>query len=568
MMKMTLPYRRFFSLLGLALVAGILVISSVNDSRSRIATAEKLMLSQGRAIADIVAESSLHGIAAYNEFETEVSSRLINNALWVARVDSTHGLKTATLVELVQVMDLQRILVFDSAGKVEVSSHQAPAAGREMGNIPLEYLQPLLDGRQQSCSFGFRSAKRGGQKRFAAGVSRAGGGAIVVNIGAEIMTKVLMEVGPGHLIKSLGEGQGVKYVALQDENGIQASSTTEIGFYPPSVDPALKPLIEGEPYATRAFNSELGEIFEVNRVIKQSNGSDVLLRVGLDGSLLQQLRDDINRRTKMRGFIFLGSLILASSLMLAWQRQAVLDKEVIKIGKELQAKEEEARRAGKLVAMGTLAAGVAHQIRNPLNSIHMIAQMMRRRPDLPEKMEDQVGHIRDESSRIENIVQQFLEFAKPREPLMETVDLAELVSGAVSVQSSVHENDGIEVRISTEPVTAVLDRSFMIEVLENLMRNAAEALEGQGIIEITLRNSSDGAEIVVADNGPGIDAANRERIFDLYFTTRRQGTGLGLSLTAQMVSAMGGHLVLDHEPGVDGRGARFVIQLPKQRSQT
>ncbi len=108
----------------------------------------------------------------------------------------------------------------------------------------------------------------------------------------------------------------------------------------------------------------------------------------------------------------------------------------------------------------------------------------------------------------------------------------------------------------------------MIEVLENLMRNAADALEGQGIIEITLQNSTDGVEIIVADNGPGIDPANRERIFDLYFTTRRQGTGLGLSLTAQMVSSMGGHLVLDHEPGVDGRGARFVIQLPKKRSQT
>ncbi len=148
-MKMTLPIRRFFSLMGLALVAGILVTSSLNDSRSRIASAENMMVSQGRAIADIVAESSIHGIAAYNQWETEVSRRLINNGQWVARVDSTHGLQQETLAELAEVMGLQRILIFDRDGKMEMSSHQSPGGGKERGNIPFEYLEPLLSGRQR-----------------------------------------------------------------------------------------------------------------------------------------------------------------------------------------------------------------------------------------------------------------------------------------------------------------------------------------------------------------------------------------------------------------------------------
>lgn len=564
---MTLPYRRFFSLMGLALVAGILVTSSLSDSRNRIASAEHMMVSHGRSIADIVAESSIHGITAYNQWETEVSRRLINNAHWVARMDSSHGLQEDSLAELAVELKLNHILIFDSEGQVELSSKTSPDGQKILGNVPADYLQPLLDGRLKSRSFGFRTARRTGRRHFAAGVSRSAGGAIVVNIQAESMKKVLREVGPGHLIKSLGEGQGVKYVALQDENGVQASSTSEIGFLPPSADPALIPLQEGMPYAIRKFDSQLGEIFEVNRVIKQSNGSDVLLRVGLDGSLLEQLRTDINRRTKMRGLIFLGSIILATSLMLAWQRQAVLDTEVIKIGRELRAKEEEARRAGKLVAMGTLAAGVAHQIRNPLNSIHMIAQLVHRRKDLPDGLENQLGHIQAESSRIEKIVQQFLNFAKPRQPQIEQVDLAALVSGVAGVQSSVHENDGIEIRVKTESVIVDLDRSFMIEVLENLMRNAAEALGDEGIIELSLVATPDGAEVIVADNGPGIDQANRERIFDLYFTTRREGTGLGLSLTNQMVGSMGGHLRLDDAPGVDGRGTRFVISLSEKRSE-
>jgi len=182
---------------------------------------------------------------------------------------------------------------------------------------------------------------------------------------------------------------------------------------------------------------------------------------------------------------------------------------------------------------------------------------------LPEQLVQEARHIRDESARIEKIVQQFLEFAKPREPVMEPLDLEALVCEVMSVQSSAHENDGIEIRVRTEPVNMALDRSFMIEVLENLVRNAAQALKDEGTIEVTLQTLAQEVQIVVEDNGPGIDAANRERIFDLYFTTHEQGSGLGLSLTTQMVSAMGGHLELDDNPGLDGQGARFVIHFPK-----
>ena len=79
---------------------------------------------------------------------------------------------------------------------------------------------------------------------------------------------------------------------------------------------------------------------------------------------------------------------------------------------------------------------------------------------------------------------------------------------------------------------------------------------------VSLIGSGEWAEIVVADDGPGVPAEDRDRIFDLYYTTRPEGTGVGLSLTAQMASAMGGMLVLDDQPGLDKRGARFVVRLP------
>ncbi len=115
---MTLPNRRIFFLLPLALIAVVLVISSMNDSRTRIAAAERMMVSQGRAIVDIIAESSLHGIGAYNKWEKEVSRRLINNAQWVAFYDSLHGLTQEGLAILAEEMGLNRILVF-GAGAIQ-----------------------------------------------------------------------------------------------------------------------------------------------------------------------------------------------------------------------------------------------------------------------------------------------------------------------------------------------------------------------------------------------------------------------------------------------------------------
>jgi signal transduction histidine kinase len=561
---MTLPYRRFFSLLGLALIITILFFSSRFDTRNRIASAEELMISQGRAIADIVGESSLHGLEAYSLWETEVTRRLINNATWVVRADTTHGINDEKLNQIARDMGLLRILIFREDGTLEYSNHRGDGSGKGQEKLPTHFLEPLLSGEQQVLSYGFRQARKAKERRFVAGIARPDGGAVVVNIVAEPLEKTLEEVGPGHLIKALGDGQDLQYVVLQDDNGILASSTGKVSFRQVKDDLELAPLYTGAQHVSRSYESPLGIIFEVSRLITLGNGKNVVLRVGLDGSLLHSLELDIKRRAQMRGLIFVGSSVLAISLLLAWQRQAVLNREVKIVTKELHLREEEARRTDKLVAMGSLAAGVAHQIRNPLNSIHMIAQVLERQPDLPENLSEQAKHIHRESARIENIVKQFLNFAKPRQPVFLPFDLGALIEETVSVQQSAHGEQNVDFQVHTASTPVNLDRDFIIEVLENLLRNAAEAMDGNGKIEIKTTSEKDEVLISIADNGPGIGSENRNKIFDLYFTTRAHGTGLGLSLTAQMVAAMGGRLTLDDHPGLDGKGARFLIRLPRK----
>lgn len=562
---MTLGVRKSAFLGLVILVVATLGLAFRWDMHVGIDKMSGLLIDQAGSITDIVAEASSHGLQTYQQWEGEIARRLINNARWVAWVDSTEGIDKAGLARLVPLLGLHQIWILDAAGNLEATNPH-PAGGKSPRHLPAVFLQSLVDGRTRQAKLGFHKDADDGSWCYVAGAARAGGGAVVVDCLADSLVLVRREMGPGHLIKAIGDGRAIKYVAIQDETGIQAASSMAMEFLPPGNDPYLAPLAGGQEWVAKEFDSPLGWVFEVARVMPLPGG-DVLLRVGLDAAPLQQLRGDIRRKTVTRAGILVVTVLLISALTMAWQRQGVLDKEVVKISRKLAMREEEARRGEKLVAMGSLAAGVAHQIRNPLNSIHMIAQVLDRSSALDPQLRQQAGLIRKESSRIESIVQQFLQFARPRAPMFEDLDLAELVREVVDVQEAANHDNGLIYSTYAPGLWAEVDRQFVIEVLENLLRNAAQALGGSGKILVSLIGSGDYAEIVVEDNGPGVPLEIRDRIFDLYFTTRPEGSGLGLSLAAQMVGAMGGTLRLAQEHGLEGCGARFVMRLPLRRKE-
>jgi len=561
-----MPFRhpQIFRLIALLLVAVGVTVIFLWDTHKRVEHQEVMMVAQGRAIAGIVAESSTHNLGTFNQWEKEITRRLVNNALWLARLDETGDLDVEMLRDFANTMGLFRILVFDADGNIETVNHPHTGKGAGQGNLPPEFLGPLLRGEKKSMRLGYRSVARGDQRRFTAGAARKRGGAIVVNIKADEMILTRSELGPGHLIQALGKSRGVHYVVIQNEAGIQASSTDQLAFPFPVDDPHLKPLQEGAEWVTREFESPLGGVFEFTRIVELPSGP-VLLRVGMDSTPLEDMRADIHQHMILRMVVLVVSVILVSVLFMAWQRQSVLDREVAKVTAELRRREAEARRTEKLVAMGSLAAGVAHQIRNPLNSIHMISQVLEKTPGLPEGVHDQARHVLAESGRIEEIVKQFLHFAKPREPDFEMVDLAALIRDVVEIQAAAHEATGINFSAYAPGLDAEVDRLFVVEILQNLMINAAQAIGEKGKVLVSLIARGDFAEIVVADDGPGVALEDRDRIFDLYYTSRPEGNGLGLSLVAQMASSMGGTFSLDTEPGLDHRGARFLVTLPIRR---
>ncbi len=528
------------------------------DAHRRLVRVQDMVTAQGRAIADIMAEASSHGLDAHNRWRKEVSLRLLNNALWLGR-ENERGLGAAELDQLAQALGLAHVRMIDADGRLEAAAGPDEAAVHDP--LPAGFLAPLLSGETPVRVLGFRT---GGsrQRRYAAAAARPDGGVVVVEAAAEDLMTSQSELGPGHLIRALGAGHGILYLAIQDEHGIQAASGT-VTLLPWLSDPALAPLRGGVAWVAHEKMMDQTPVLEVARTVDLPSGT-VLLRVGMGTELLREFRANEKRHTYVSMGVVAASLILVSSLLLAWQRQGVLDREVVKISRRLAAREAEARRMEKLAAMGSLASGVAHQVRNPLNGIHMIAQVLARNPALPPAVREQAGHIQDESRRIEDIVQQFLEFTRPRRPVPEEVDLASLVREAVKVQEPVLAGKGVALSAYAPGCHAWADPTFVIEVLENLVRNAGDACDEGGRVMVSVVDDGEWAELEVADDGVGVSPEDRERVFDLYFTTRPQGSGLGLSLAAQMVVAMGGEIRLDERPGLDGRGARFVVRLPRR----
>lgn len=230
---------------------------------------------------------------------------------------------------------------------------------------------------------------------------------------------------------------------------------------------------------------------------------------------------------------------------------------------ERTALEADLRRRERLAAMGELAAGVAHEVRNPLNAIGLIAQRLEREFAPAVDREEYLGlarTVRSEVERVNRIVQQFLRFARPPALVLQEHDLESVVGDAVRVVEPRARQKGLTVTQALGGVGAVaLDREQTEQALLNLLNNAVEATD-QGGIRVSTRAGVDWVEVEVADTGAGIAADDLERIFDLYYTTKPEGTGLGLSLVQRIAAEHGGRVEVHSAPG---RGAAFRLHLPR-----
>ena len=287
-------------------------------------------------------------------------------------------------------------------------------------------------------------------------------------------------------------------------------------------------------------------------------GAHGSLRIGLSAPEMNRRIGEL-RRALLRQTFTLGSL----TALLIGVAVAVIST-LLRRGERLESQAAEAER---LAYVGTLAAGLAHEIRNPLNSLNLNMQMLEE--DLPADRAGEAGRrilavTRAEIARLERLVSEFLAYARPRPLRLAEVAAIDLLLGAREVLAAQIAQHDAEVRIVDESEEALVrvDEEQIRQLLLNLLHNALGATEGTGRradILLLARREQGRVELAVHDNGSGIPPAERPRIFDAFYSTRKAGTGLGLAIAARIARAHDGTLSCDSDYGY---GSRFVLALP------
>jgi signal transduction histidine kinase len=228
--------------------------------------------------------------------------------------------------------------------------------------------------------------------------------------------------------------------------------------------------------------------------------------------------------------------------------------------------QEALRYQERQAAIGTLAATVAHEIRNPLNGIAISVQRLRREfpcgPDEPDaSWRELTDVLESETRRLDGRVQQFLEFARPPQPVFRAARASTVTADVVAAMRPFAERRQVRLHsnVETTPL-ARLDADQLRQALENIVRNAIEATPAGSAVRVECRQTPHETRIDVADEGAGIPVEQLPRIFDLYFTTKPDGSGIGLAIARQIVAAHGGTIDVASEAGA---GTRMTIHLPR-----
>ena len=260
--------------------------------------------------------------------------------------------------------------------------------------------------------------------------------------------------------------------------------------------------------------------------------------------------------------VTLDKYLRISGLSLKKGRYAVLISDISEQKKMM----EKLVRTDRLSSLGEMAAGLAHEINNPLTGVMGLAHLLMEKPEIPDSIRDDAGTIYKEANRAAIILRDFLVFARGQKPDKQASDINCIIESVLKLRRTYMRKSNIEVitSLADDLPELLLDISQIQQVFLNIVLNAEYFMyeaHKKGVLNITTGGVDSVVQVIFADDGPGISAENMSHIFDPFFTTKElgKGTGLGLSISYGVIKEHNGNIHVESKPG---RGARFMVELP------
>jgi signal transduction histidine kinase len=600
-MKLRVHIQPRFVVAATVAVAVLMIGTALIELRQAREELYHLMGEGALALAETIDRSGANNLLSMDKIEDLLAGRLLDNAMYIAQLDGAGLLRSGDLASYAAKHHLYRINIFNRRGARIMSSHSPSVLHSTLPEkfSPADVLSPILQGKADHLVIGLKEARLEQGQRFAVAVRRIhpAGGAIVVNLDAADLLSFRRVIGIGKLLKDLGNNSGIAYVALQDTQGIMAASGGVRELSSINADTLIMRAIATETTITRVLPFAGMDVFEVVRPFAPGGAPIGVLRIGLamdevrNAEILGLRSDEVEGRAvndlvegsaAMLKEIFAGSDgSLEMSVMLSDDIRRIIEvslstihdaagtiesrSAIVRDLTEARHLERDMQRNSKLTAMGELASGVAHEIRNPLNAIAMIAQRFTReftpRSGVKEyRTLTTVMH--EETRRVNAIIQQFLAFARPPKVVRRQTHVPDIINHVASLFASQAKGKAVTFVASAEGAGAApLDPEQMQQALLNLLQNALDATPQGGCITLTATAVPQGIRFVVADSGSGMPGGVLENSFNLYYTTKAHGTGLGLPITQQIVAQHGGAIDV---ASVEGKGTTFTIVVPSR----
>ncbi len=274
----------------------------------------------------------------------------------------------------------------------------------------------------------------------------------------------------------------------------------------------------------------------------------------------QQYNSIIKRQyTTFGAFAIIMMVIFISMLLIVRKAEKIIESRAV----EQQKLVEQLNLAERLAALGEMVAGVSHEIKNPLGIIQSTSELLNNMPDATETHKKLSGVITEESIRLNRIVTEFLDFARPHALNLREFDLKEIINKNIEFLKPELEKKGISVENNLDGRSHIIeaDQDLLHRVMMNLIINAIHAIPGEGRIFINIAEEKGSYNIEIKDTGSGISEENMKKIFNPFFTTKQKGSGLGLPIVRKIIEGHGGQIDIE---STEGNGTSVMIRLSKR----